>query len=174
MIFALLDKIPVSILFITLIILDIFNWIRYGSINVAFRHMKKNNLKKTKKYLNEIIKIDWLSRTYKGYYYFIKAYIETSEEDLIEAVNCYEKALDYGLRTENDEGLVYFQLALLSGVAGKSEITMDFLMKAKKLKIKSELLEKIQEVEKILEKQKDSKENLMIDYLNKMAYGLEF
>ncbi len=129
--------------------------------------MKKNNLEKTKKYLNETIKIDWLSRTYKGYYYFIKAYVETSEEDLVEAVNCYEKALDYGLRTENDEGIVYFQLALLAGVAGKSETSRDFLVKAKKLKIKSQLLEKIQRVEGILEKQKDSKTNLMIDYLNK-------
>lgn len=168
-IFILLGKVPESILLIALTLLNIYNWIRYGSINVSLRYMKKNDLKKAKKYLNETIKIDWLSRTYKGYYYFIKAYVEIGEENLSEAVNCYEKALDYGLRTENDEGIVYLQLAVLSGISGKLDIATDFLKKAKKKKIKSQLLDQIQRVEEVLEKQKDSKENLMIDYLSKIT-----
>lgn len=131
--------------------------------------MKRNNLQKTKKYLNETIKVDWLSSAYKGYYYFIKAYVKTGEQDLDEAVKSYEKALDYGLRTENDEGIVYLQLALLGGIAGKVDVAKNLLSKAKELKIKSQLLEKIEKVEEILEKQKNSSENLILDYLGKIT-----
>lgn len=152
--------------FIFAALIMVFTYIRYGSITAAFRNMKKNNLEKTKKRLNETIKFDWLSPSYKGYYYWIKAYIETGEENLSNAVNYYEKALEYGLRTNNDTAIIYFQLAILACIGEKYEAAHQLLEKAKELKPKQLLIEKISELESILHDQKNSDENLVIKYLN--------
>lgn len=144
----------------------VFTNIRYGSITAAFRSMKKNNLEKTKKRLNETVKVDWLSSSYKGYYYWIKAYVETGDENLSNAVSCYEKALEYGLRTNNDTAIVYFQLAILACIGKKYQAAEELLKKARELNPKQLLIEKVTELETMLHNQKDSDKNLVLEYLN--------
>ncbi|SHJ85975.1 tetratricopeptide repeat protein [Paramaledivibacter caminithermalis] len=152
--------------FIFAALIMIFTYIRYGSITAAFRSMKKNNLEKTKNLLNETLKVDWLSPSYKGYYYWIKAYVETSEQNLSNAVICYEKALEHGLRTNNDTAIVYFQLAMLAMMGKKYGVAEELLEKSKELKPKQLLIEKISKIESMLHNQKNSDKNLFIEYFN--------
>lgn len=152
--------------FIFAALMIVFIHIRYGSITAAIKSMKKNNLKIARKRLNETVKFDWLSPSYKGYYYWIKAYIETGEEDLSNAVNSYEKALEYGLRTNNDTAIVYLQLAMLASIGKKYKAAEKLLKKAKELNPKQLLIDKISELESILHNQKNSDKNLLTEYLN--------
>lgn len=152
--------------FIFAALVMVFTSIRYGSITAAFRSMKKNNLEKTKKRLNETVKVDWLSSSYKGYYYWIKAYVEIGEENLTNAVTYYEKALEYGLRTNNDTAIVYFQLALIACLGEKYQAAEELLKKSKELNPKQLLIEKISELETMLHNQKNADKNIVLEYLN--------
>ncbi|MCY6485209.1 hypothetical protein OW763_12755 [Clostridium aestuarii] len=146
--------------------------IKYASISAAFRSMKKNDINKTKKLLNETYKVEWLSKSFRGYYYMILAYVQTGEGELSEAVKSYNNALKNGLRTANDEAIIYFQLAVICMAINDTELVKQHLQKAKELKPKKLLVEKIEEAEKMLKKFELGNENMLVQYLKNQGFKL--
>jgi tetratricopeptide (TPR) repeat protein len=129
--------------------------IKYSSVYAAFKSMQRNDIEKTKQLLSETKNPDTLSKSYKGYYYWILAYINTGEQDLSSAVENYHKALHYGLRTNNDTAIIHYNLALLSFLANQRDIGNEYLHKAKELNPKTAVVDLLTELEKIVKNSTD-------------------
>jgi tetratricopeptide (TPR) repeat protein len=146
--------------------LFLYGLIRYGSISPAFTAMKKNDIKRAKVLLDETYRVEWLSKPFKGYYYMISGYVKTVENDLERAILDYHNALKYGVRTKNNESLIYYQLAILYVLTNRLDEAPQWLEKVKSLEVSPELMESILKIEKVFEKPKEEQVGLLMACLN--------
>ena len=92
-------------------IFSVYLQFAYGTVWKAFQKIKRNDFVRAKKELESIKKPDLLLKSQKGYYYWSLGIISSQEKDLLKAEEYIIKAIDYGVRTDNDMALLNFSLA---------------------------------------------------------------
>lgn len=135
--------------------------IKYGSVGAAWKALRKGKFDKAKRMLEETKKPERLAKGVKGYYYLIWGYVNIYEKQYDTAVDNFNKTLEVGLKTKNDEAIVHFKLALIYMAINQVDLAEQYLQKAKELDPKQQLIEKIEHAEKVLHnKNKDGKKKL--------------
>ncbi len=129
------------------IIMLIWGHFKHGTVYLAFRHLKKKNFQKAEQLLSKIKNPELLDKSQKGYFYMSMGFIELHKQNLDEGNQNLTKALEIGLRTENDQALVNLQLAGISYQKGNFQKATHFLEQAKSCQHKPLIAQEIQRLE---------------------------
>lgn len=121
-------------------ILPILLFFRNENILIAFWYLRKQNFKKTKKWLNNITNINsQLFKQQHGYYYYLNGICE-SQNNTNKSEYFMKKALNLGLTFDHDKALAYLNLAASALNKGKKIEFEKYLNKTKQYD-KSNMLE---------------------------------
>ena len=143
---------PSMLLYIICIIMLVVGYYRNGTVWLALQQLQRQKYDKADAYLNEIKQPERLAKGQQGYYYFIKAFVAMSRDDIHSAESLFKKALKIGVRTQNKEALVYLHLADIRAVHQDKEAAEGYLQKIKTLKYRPSMQSFINEVSENVEK----------------------
>ncbi len=134
-----------------------YGYFRYGTVYAAFRHLKKNNLKKAEKLISTIKNPNRLTKGHKSYYHFTKGIIASEKKEWDSSYTELTKALEIGLRTKNDTSIVLLNLVEIEFERKKLNEAEDYLDKLKAFELKPLVKE---EADKLIEKINVARQNL--------------
>ena len=145
------DKLYAAIAALSFTLITAYGYIRQGTVYMAFKYIRKNEIQKAEETLKLTKKINWLSKTQRGYYYFVKGFVDTARGRIEEAKSAYEEALNIGLRLSNDTALAYANLASLHNRQKNKVKARECIKKAQQeKKIKKNILSEIERIEAMI------------------------
>ena len=98
-------------LMLTGVALVVWGYFKNGTIYLAFRKLKKEDYEGAERSLNQTKYPELLKNGQKGYFHFIKGFIESNRNDYNKSLNHFREALKFGLRTDNDQAIVRLSIA---------------------------------------------------------------
>ena len=110
-----------------------FTIYRNENIILALNQMRLGNQEKAKKMLMRIKQPQYLLKRQQAYFYYLKAQMFSQELGLSESEKMFNKALNIGLKNDQDKAVVKLNLSAISMQKGKKRDAMNFLSEAKKL-----------------------------------------
>ena len=128
-------------------ILIFFGHYRYGTVYEAFQYLKKENYVKAEKLINQIQKPEWLAKGQKSYFHFTKGVIATQKDNFDLGFSELSKALELGLRTENDTSIVLLNLANIELERKNMKSAKAFITKVRSLNLKPGVLSETNRIE---------------------------
>lgn len=144
------SNLPLASIFVAgafFIILAIF---RQGSVSLAIKAIRDNNIPRAKFHVKETINPDWLSPSIQAYHFMAKGYVEASEGKVDDAIASFEKSLTYKVKHQEDKAVVNFQLAMLYSEKRDFEKAKDLIGMVKKMNPNPKLSEQIKIAERKL------------------------
>lgn len=129
--------------------LFVYGYFKYGTVYAAFQQLKKENFNKAEKLISKIKNPNNLSKQQKSYYHFTTGIIASEKKQFDFAKSELMKALEIGLRTENDTSIVLLNLVNIEYECAEFSSAKGYLNKLKNYELKS--LVKL-EMEKLAEK----------------------
>jgi len=134
-------------------ILIFFGHYRYGTVYEAFQYLKKENYVKAEKLINQIYKPEWLAKGQKSYFHFTKGVIATQKDNLDLGFSELSKALELGLRTENDTSIVLLNLANIELERKNMSSARGFITKVRSLNLKPGVLSEANRIDNEINEQ---------------------
>ena len=128
--------------------LIVWGYFKNGTVFLAFQQLKKENYLKAEQFLSKIKNPNLLKKFQKSYYHFIKGFIELNKQNIDNSYIEFKKALELGLRTENDTSIVTLNLASIELERKNYEKAKTYLDQTKKLNHKLELNSEVERIEK--------------------------
>ncbi len=126
----------------------------YGNVWAAFSKLRKGQLEEAERLLKQTTNPAWLAPGPKAYYHFIRGMIALQRKALPESENHLQKALDRGLRTNNDNALAALNLAHICFYEKRWKDCAKYLEQSKARQPNDLMIkEKIREMEKVLAQQ---------------------
>ncbi|GEM_PF-3550600 len=122
--------------------------VRQGSVALAIKAIRENNLQKAKFHVNETIRPEWLSPSYRSYHFMAKGYVEAAEGKTDEAIRDFETSLTHKVRHADDLSIVKFQLAVLYADKYDFEKAKALIAEVKNLNPNPNLLVQVKKAEK--------------------------
>lgn len=122
--------------------------VRQGSVALAIKAIRENNLQKAKFHVNETIRPEWLSPSYRSYHFMAKGYVEAAEGKTDEAIRDFEASLTHKVRHAEDLSIVKFQLAVLYAEKYDFEKAKALIAEVKNLNPNPNLLAQVKIAEK--------------------------
>ncbi len=101
----------VAVLMLVALVWDYFN---QGTLIIASRHFFHKDYQKTSEVLAQIKRPDWLGKKRRGYYEYIKGGVCLQNHDFDGALQHYENAVKYPLRSVNDHVAALVHVANIS------------------------------------------------------------
>ena len=131
------DRPYALVVVVMVLLINIYGYIRQGTVYLSFKQLRKGEHKQAEETLKLTKKVNWLSKTQKGYYYFVSGYLNMAKGKVEEAKDEFTKATHIGLRLKNDQALAYANLATLYHRSKNKIQAREFLRKAEGLKVKN-------------------------------------
>ncbi len=126
-------------------------YILLGTVQSAAELMQTMDFAGAEKRLNYTLNYKWLYGPNKAYFYIIKGTIALNTKNYEEAEDWLERANEMDLQSDDERGMVLFQLANLSATKGKWNVAQIHFRNLKKLKITDpSMKEQIKQFEKDL------------------------
>lgn len=125
-----------------------YSLIANGSVAHAMKEIEKQDFTKARKYLSETINVNWLTSTYRAYYYMADGTLLVQAGSRNEAIDAYEKCLQNKIKKEDDKAVIYFQLSMLYADKGNVAKSRILLKACKDLNPKGKIVEEIKKFEK--------------------------
>ncbi len=122
-----------------------------GTVYLAFRQLRSGDVKKAANTLALTTKPNWLTKTQKGYYFFVLGFVEMAQNNLEASKKAYSEALKIGLRLKNDTAMVYANLAMIHHKQKNKVKAREYLSLAKSIKIKEHVKLEIDRIASIIE-----------------------
>ncbi len=116
--------------------LFIYGYFKYGTVYLAFQQIRKNNLKKAEELISKVKNPERLTKGHKSYYYFITGIIALEKEDFDRSQSDLTRALEIGLRTENDKSIVLLNLVKVEFLRKDYDKAIEYIKKVRELNIK--------------------------------------
>ncbi|WCO03604.1 tetratricopeptide repeat protein [Psychroserpens ponticola] len=116
--------------------LIIYGHYRYGTVYIAFQELKKENYDKAEKLISKIKNPDLLSKGQKSYYHFTQGAIASNNDEWEKSYSEWSKAIEIGLRTENDTSIALLNLANVELERKNFDKANDFIAKVRELNLK--------------------------------------
>lgn len=140
-------KLVATAVALIVILFTLYGYFRQGTVYMAFKLLQqgKNDLAETT--LLQTKKVNWLSKTQRAYYHFVKAFIDMAKGRVEESKDGFQEALNIGLKLKNDTGLAYANLASLNHRTKNKVKAREYIEKAKKVKVKKEVKLEIERLE---------------------------
>ncbi len=88
----------------------------FGHVWVAFAQLKKGDIDKSERLLSVTTHPNWLLKGHRAYYFFTKGMIELQRKQMKVSEQHLQRAVDLGLRTNNDKALANLNLAHIAFV----------------------------------------------------------
>lgn len=132
------------------ILLMVLGYFLNGAVFLALRKMVKNDFEGAEKLLAMTRYPQYLGRTQKAYYYFLNGCIAANKEQLQPAAANLEKALQMGLRTENDKSIALLNLSSIYLALGNRDKAAQYLALVKKMNYNAALQSEIDQLTSIL------------------------
>ncbi len=129
------------------IILIVLGYFKNGTIYLTCRQLKKGNYSKATQLLKTIKNPNLLSTSQKGYYHYAKGLLNLEAKKLKESKINHLEALKIGLRTNNDKGIVYLNLAIIEAEMKELEAAKNYLAKVRPLTNKEVVLDAVRKLE---------------------------
>ncbi|MBT1706461.1 hypothetical protein [Chryseosolibacter indicus] len=82
--------------------LVVWGYFKNGTVYLAWRKVKKQDFQQAERILSQTKYPELLKREQKGFYHFIKAMISANANDIDNAYINFKKALQFGVRTQNN------------------------------------------------------------------------
>ncbi len=151
----------ISMIFVTAII--ILSFFRNENMILALNHMRLGNQEKAKKYINKITAPHLMPKRQHAYILYLQAMFNVQDWGLAKAETYLRKALQLGLRQDQDQAMTKLQLAGICAQTGRSNEAKILLAEAKKL-----------DKDKMLKEQIDtmSKQMTMVGNKNQMRMAM--
>jgi hypothetical protein len=141
-------NIPSTIMVLAAVGLIIWGYFKNGTVYLAFKQLKSENYQNAEHLLLKTKHPHLLKKSQRSYYHFTKGLIELHKQNLDISNQDLIKALNLGLRTENDTSIVTIHLAIIELERNNFLEAKDFLNRTKSLNHKTELNPEIERIEK--------------------------
>lgn len=123
---------------------------RLGPVVLGLRYLYRGNVAKCEREIAKVKAPEKVPGKLQGYYYFCQGYIHHHHQRQAEAATAFTKALDKGLRMENDQAVAHVSIAHYEASQGKKAQANKHLKAAKELKHNEAVDRAIQQVEQQL------------------------
>lgn len=128
---------PYGMIVIAMVLLiNLYGFIRQGTVYLAFKQLRKGDHKEAEETLSLTKKVNWLSKTQKAYYHFVRGYIDMAKGNVEHAKEAFKTATDLKLRLQNDQALALANLATLYHRSKNKVSAREYLQRTEKLKVK--------------------------------------
>jgi ATP/maltotriose-dependent transcriptional regulator MalT len=120
----------------SILVLVIYFWaqLRAARVYLAWLQVGRQKFDKAQASIDKIKEPEKLTGANKGYYFMTKGVLLLVKQKLDPAEKAFKTALNSGLKTENDQALIYLQLAGIEMSRGNKKQATTFIEKSKKLK----------------------------------------
>lgn len=124
----------------------VVGYFRNGTVWLALQQLRRQQYDKAGQLLDEVKDPERLAKNQKGYYYFVRAFVAMSKDDITTAEGMFIQALKHGVRTQNNEALAYLHLADIKLVQKDKTLAGEYLQKIQARKYSPTLQGHIDEV----------------------------
>jgi tetratricopeptide (TPR) repeat protein len=145
------SKIYAAVVAVCFALITAISYFRQGTVFLAFRQLRAGKLSEADATLSLTSNTKWLSKTQKGYFYFVLGFIELYKKQLDAAKNAFEEALKIGLRLQNDTAMVYANLAYIHHQQKNKVKARDFIEKAFSLKTKEPVRKELERIKQMID-----------------------
>lgn len=121
---------------------------RNENILLALNQMRLQNTEKASKYLNRIKQPQFLIKGQRAYYYYLSGLAGANSNSMGEAEALFRKALNIGLRNDQDKAMAKMNIAAICMGTGRRKEAEQLLTDAKKLDKKGVLTDYIKNLKK--------------------------
>jgi tetratricopeptide (TPR) repeat protein len=115
-----------------LIVLLGWDYLRQGTLVIAARHFHHKEYDKAERFLKEIFRPEWLSKSRRGYYEYLMGGVCLQKQEFDDAEKHYETAAQYPLRSVNDHVAALVHVANISIRQGNFEKAKAYLQLTEK------------------------------------------
>jgi len=148
--FAYMSSVPLIILCSFFSVFLLWGYYKRGTVFLALSKLRKNEYEAAEKIIALTSYPDKLSRSQKGYYYFIRAFTEREKDNYPEAERLFLRALAEGLKTGHDKAMSLLALADLEMIKGNKDVARDYLSQMKDLKVHPSLMPSIRRMQELI------------------------
>lgn len=114
----------------------VYGYFKSGTVYIAHLALKKEDFDKAEKLISKIKNPHLLSKGQKSYFHFTLGAIASNNKDWETSYSEWTKALNIGLRTENDASIALLNLANVELERKNFKKAHAFITKVRKLKLK--------------------------------------
>ncbi len=101
---------------------------RHGPMLAILLSLRKGNIAKAEELLHSIKRPEWLSKRYRGYYYFANSLVATHRQDPASAVDYANLALDLNTLHDKERGILVYNLARMAYEGGDHPLAKQHLL----------------------------------------------
>ena len=124
-----------------------YGYFKYGTVYIALKQIQKNNIPKAEQLISKIKHPEKLTKGHKSYYYFATGFIALEKEEFEKSYSDLAKALEIGLRTENDKSIAFLNLAKIDFWRKDYNKATEHIKKARQLSSKPLVTSEINQLE---------------------------
>jgi hypothetical protein len=110
-----------------------FSFFRNENMVLALNQMRLGNTDKAKKYINRITAPQFLPKKQHAYVLFLQAVLNTQELGFAKSEQMLRRAVEMGLRTDQDNAVARMHLAGICVQTGRRKEAQTLLVEAKKM-----------------------------------------
>ncbi|HRP90714.1 MAG TPA: hypothetical protein PKX92_11830 [Edaphocola sp.] len=133
----------------------LWGYFNTGTVYLALNLLRKGKLDEAEEVLKFTKKPEKLSKGKRAYYNFILAFCARERDEFASAKEKFIKALDDGLKSENEKAIALLALADISLIDGKKEAAENYMSKIKGLKVKESLMPQIRQMQTYLSRKNE-------------------
>ena len=141
------DFVSMSLMLIS-VGLFIYGYFRYGTVYAAFQQLKKNNVEKAEKLISKIKDPSQLNKKRRSYYYFTTGIIALEKKDFDKSQSDLNRALEIGLKTDNDTSIVLLNLANIELMRKDYNKATSYIESIRQLRLKPSVESETNRIEK--------------------------
>lgn len=145
--FAYMGSVPLILLCSFFSIALLWGYYKRGTVLLALSKLRKNDYEATEKIIALTTYPDKLSQSQKGYYYFIKAFIEREKDNYAAAETLFLRSLAEGLKKEHEKAMSLLALADMEMIKKNKDMARDYLAQMKNLKVQPSLMPSIRRMQ---------------------------
>lgn len=145
--FAYMGSVPLIVLCSFFSIFLLWGYYKRGTVFLALSKLRKNDYIAAEKIIGLTTYPEKLSNGQRGYFYFIKAFIEREKEHYTEAEQLFLRALAEGLKADHDKAMSLLALADIEMIKGRKETARDYLGQMKGLKVQPSLMPSVRRMQ---------------------------
>ena len=131
---------------LTVVALLIWGHFRYSTVWIAFRKIQSDRYEEAEKLIDQIRNPNRLDSSHKAYYFWTLAFIELHKHNYQSAEGHLLEALNYDLKTDNDQAIINLSLAEIQIGFEKYMEAEKYITKAKELNTRPMVVDLIEEV----------------------------
>lgn len=131
--------------------LFLYGYFKAGTVYIAFKALQKQEFEKAEKLISKIKNPENLAKSQKNYYHFVQGFLASNKNEWNKSYLELNKALEIGLRTENDTSIALSHLAEIELQRKNYKEATAFINRVRELKLIPIVASETDRIEKEIE-----------------------